>query len=324
MKFLPDKLLCFLILAVIAASIAPISGALEVWFSLATKLMIALLFFFQGAKLPRQAVVAGMLHWRLHTVVFIVTFIIFPLFGIFIGLAIPNLKESPFYMGILYLCVLPSTIQSSSAFTSIAGGNVPAAIVSASISNLLGLVITPLWVFILFNTAQGSTFLSTGTIKSIFFQLFLPFLIGQIMQRRVGGFIKKHQSWTASINLIAIIMVVYLSFCQAMNGGLWRQISWHDLSIVIFVDIGLLALIVTLNWWGAKLLRFNRSDRIAITFCGSKKSLGGGVSMANILFSGIDTIGTIIIPVMFFYQIQLMVCSVIARALSKGIPPDAE
>ncbi|WP_412058263.1 bile acid:sodium symporter family protein [Bartonella sp. DGB2] len=322
MKFLPDKFLCFLILAIAIASIVPISGALEVWFSVATKLMVGLLFFLHGAKLSRQAVISSTLHWRLHIMVFATTFIIFPFIGFCIGLAVPVLKESPLYTGFLYLCILPSTIQSSIAFTAIAGGNIPAAIISASLSNILGLVITPLWAFILFDTPQGVSILSVAAIESILFQLFLPFLLGQVMQRWIGNFIQKHRPWTTAVDRISIIMVVYLAFCQAMNEGLWRQISWHEVIMIIFIDIGLLAFILTFTWYGAKFLHFRRTDRITITFCGSKKSLAAGAPMANALFASMPgSIGTIILPLMLFHQIQLIACSIIARALSnKGTP----
>lgn len=319
MKFLPDKFLCILIISVAIASIAPISGKAAEWFSLLTQIFVGLLFFLHGAKLPRQAVIGGITHWRLHMVVLASTFVLFPILGILSGFFIPGLKTSAFYAGILYLCVLPSTVQSSIAFTSIAGGNVPAAIVSASASNLFGMFLTPLLVGLLFNAGGNKSGISTTAFESILVQLLLPFVLGQVCQRWIGNFIIKHKGLTSIVDRGSIVLVVYLAFSEATNSGLWHTTSWHDLSMMVMIDIALLAIVLLITWYGSKFLGFNLEDRITITFCGSKKSLASGAPMANAIFAGIGggKIGAIVLPLMLFHQIQLMVCTVIANHLSE-------
>lgn len=326
MRFLPDKFLCALIAAIIIASIAPISGKAADWFSLLTQIFVGLLFFLHGAKLPRQAVVAGIIHWRLHLAVFVSTFILFPILGILAGFLVPGLKESTFYAGILYLCVLPSTVQSSIAFTSIAGGNVPAAIVSASASNIFGMFLTPLLVGLLFSVGGNKSGMSVSAFESILVQLLLPFVLGQICQRWIGNFIVKHKALTSIVDRGSIILVVYLAFSEATTSGLWHTTSWHDLIIMIIIDVVLLAIVLLVTWYGSKLLGFNLKDRITITFCGSKKSLASGAPMANAIFAGIGggKIGAIVLPLMLFHQIQLMVCTIIARHLSERKSKDDE
>lgn len=318
MKFLPDKFLTALIITIIIASVAPISGKAAEWFSLLTQVFVGLLFFLHGAKLPRQAVVAGIVNWRLHLTVFLATFVLFPVLGVLAGAIIPGLKESTFYAGILYLCVLPSTVQSSIAFTSIAGGNVPAAIVSASASNIFGMFLTPLLVGLLFSAGGGKAAISATALESIFVQLLIPFVLGQFCQRWIGKFVIKHKALTSFVDRGSIVLVVYLAFSEAMTSGLWHTTSWHDLFVMVIIDVVLLAIVLVVTWYGSKLLGFSEQDQITITFCGSKKSLASGAPMANAIFAGSGgAIGAIVLPLMLFHQIQLMVCTVIARHLSE-------
>ena len=226
-----DKYLLMLIGAVILASLLPVRGAFAEVFSLATKLAIALLFFLHGARLSPRTVIKGMTHWRLHLAVFASTFVLFPILGLLIGLLAPTLLPPALAMGILFLCVLPSTIQSSIAFTSIAGGNVPAAICSASASNILGMFITPLLVGLLLSAQAGGV--SLEALGAILLQLLAPFLLGQALQRWIGGWMARHGRWLGLVDRGAILMVVYLAFSEAMVAGLWAQLSAAALAVMV-------------------------------------------------------------------------------------------
>lgn len=317
-RFLPDKFLTLLICALILACLLPVSGKGEELFSLATKCAVALLFFLHGARLSGKAILAGLVHWRLHSMVFLSTFVLFPVLGLAMGLLIPSLQNSIFYAGILYLCVLPSTVQSSIAFTSIAGGNVPAAIVSASGSNILGMFITPLLVGVLLHANAGSG-ISLDAFLSIITQLLLPFVLGLFFHHVIGKFLNNHKIWTSIVDRGSIIMVVYLAFSEAMTQRLWATTSWNDLFMMIIFDLVLLILVLCITWWGAKLFKFDDQDCITIMFCGSKKSLASGAPMANVIFSSYShiNIGAVVLPLLLFHQIQLMACTIIARHLSK-------
>lgn len=314
-RFLPDKFTSLLIATILIASFLPVSGQAAVWFSLATKIAVGLLFFLHGARLSREAVLAGLIHWRLHLLVLSVTFVLFPILGLAAGWIVPGLAQSAFYTGILFLCVLPSTVQSSIAFTSIAGGNVSAAIVSASASNIFGMFLTPLLVGLLF-AVQGDSGFSLDALGSILLQLLFPFILGQVLQPWIGGFIRKHNKVLSLVDRGSIIMVVYLAFSEAVVEGLWRTVSWSDLGTMISVDIVLLALVMLITYFGSKWLRFSEPDQITILFCGSKKSLASGAPMANAIFAG-QNVGSIVLPLMLFHQIQLMTCAVLARKFSE-------
>lgn len=321
MRFLPDKFTSMLIVTILLASILPVQGDFATWFALATKIAVGLLFFLHGARLSREAVIAGVTHWRLHLAVLASTFVLFPLLGLLAGWAIPGLAKSAFYTGILYLCVLPSTVQSSIAFTSMARGNVSAAIVSASASNIFGMFLTPILVGLLLAVNTGGGGISLDALESILLQLLAPFVLGQILQPWIGDFMRRNGKPLSFVDRGSILMVVYLAFSEAVVEGLWRSVSWGDLAMMICIDVLLLIIVLLATWYGSKWLGFNRPDRITILFCGSKKSLASGAPMANAIFAG-ASVGSIVLPLMLFHQIQLMACAVIAKKLSSFKEPD--
>ena len=310
-RFLPDTFTILLVCTVILASILPASGAFAHYFGTATTIAIALLFFLHGARLSRDVVIAGLLHWRLHLVILLTTFGVFPLLGMGLGFIPDSILPHPLYLGILFLCVLPSTVQSSIAFTSMAGGNVPAAICSASASNIFGMFLTPLLVGLLFSVGGHGGF-SWDALLQIFTQLLLPFVVGQVLQPWIGDWIRAKKKLLMPVDRGSILMVVYLAFSTAVVEGLWHTFSLSDIAVVIVADMLLLALVLCATTFGSRLLGFNEADQITITFCGSKKSLASGVPMANVIFAG-QAIGAIVLPLMLFHQIRLMVCAVIAQ-----------
>ena len=310
-RLLPDTFTWLLIGAVVLASLLPISGVPAQWFSVATNVAIALLFFLHGARLSTDVVIAGFLHWRLQLFILVMTFAVFPLLGLGLGLFSPWLIDEPIYLGILFLCVLPSTVQSSIAFTSIAGGNVPAAICAASTSNILGIFLTPALVALLFS-AGGHVGVSFDMVWKIMLQLFLPFVAGQLLQPFIGNWVRSKKSLLTPFDRGSILMVVYLAFSEAVTEGIWRRLAAQDLALLILVDCLLLAAVLVITSIGGKLLGFRREDGITAVFCGSKKSLASGVPMASVIFAG-QSIGAIVLPLMLFHQIQLMVCAWLAR-----------
>lgn len=309
-----DKFLLILTGTVVIAALLPVSGEAAAHFSLVTKGVIALLFFLYWARLAPRTVIEGLAHWRLHVTVFAGTFALFPLLGLLIGLLSPALLPPAFAMGILFLCVLPSTVQSSIAFTSIAGGNIPAAICSASASNILGMFITPLLVALLMSSQQGG--LSLDSMGAILLQMLAPFMLGQFLQRWIGEWLIRNKSWLGLFDRSAILMVVYLAFSAAMVSGVWEHISAQALAVMVVVDCLLLAVVLMVTTFASRWLNFSREDEITIVFCGSKKSLASGVPIANVLFTPQD-VGNVILPLVLFHQIQLIACAVLARRYAR-------
>ena len=310
-RFLPDRFTCALIATVVLATVLPCRGAAAGVFEVLTDMAIALLFFLHGAKLSREAVVAGATHWRLHLTVLASTFVLFPLLGWLLRPVLAPLVTPDLYLGVLFLCALPSTVQSSIAFTSIARGNVAAAICSASASSLLGIFLTPLLVGLMLES-HGQGGMSWDAIGAIVLQLLVPFVAGQVAQRWIGGWVARHRGLVAYVDQGSILLVVYTAFSAAVLQGLWKQVPLPVLGGLLLVNAVLLAIALLATRYGARALGFDRADEITIVFCGSKKSLASGVPMAKVLFAG-HPLGTIVLPIMLFHQIQLMTCAVLAR-----------
>ncbi|MBV7550282.1 bile acid:sodium symporter [Pseudomonas sp. PDM26] len=314
-RLLPDNFTLTLIGVVTLASLLPASGQVAVGFGWLTNIAIALLFFLHGAKLSRESIVAGAGHWRLHLLVFSLTFVLFPLLGLALKPLLSPLIGNDLYMGMLYLCALPATVQSAIAFTSLARGNIPAAICSAAASSLFGIFLTPLLVTLLLNV-HGEGASTLDAIFKISVQLLLPFIAGQIARRWIGNWVARNKSWLKFVDQGSILLVVYGAFSEAVIEGLWHQIPMLDLVGLVLVCCIVLALVLLASTVLGKAFGFNQEDRITIVFCGSKKSLATGVPMAQVLFAG-STIGVLILPLMLFHQIQLMVCAVLAQRYAK-------
>ncbi|WP_213941324.1 bile acid:sodium symporter family protein [Pseudomonas sp. dw_612] len=321
-RFLPDNFTLTLISVVILASFLPASGQVAVGFGWLTNIAIALLFFLHGAKLSRESIIAGAGHWRLHLLVFSLTFILFPVIGLALKPLLSPLIGNDLYMGMLYLCALPATVQSAIAFTSLARGNVPAAICSAAASSLFGIFLTPLLVTLLLDV-HGDGGSTIDAILKISVQLLLPFVAGQIARRWVGNWVARNKSWLKFVDQGSILLVVYGAFSEAVIEGIWHQIPLWELAGLVVVCCIVLGLVLLASTVLGKAFGFNQEDRITILFCGSKKSLATGVPMAQVLFAG-STLGVLILPLMLFHQIQLMVCAVLAQRYANRTETVAE
>jgi sodium/bile acid cotransporter 7 len=315
-RFLPDNFTLALIGVVVLATVLPAQGVGARAFELITTAAIGLLFFLHGAKLSREAILGGIMHWRLHVLVFCCTFVLFPLLGWALRPVLQPLVTPDLYLGVLYLCVLPATVQSAIAFASIARGNIAAAICSASASTLLGVFVTPLLVNWLVVPGQHAG-QSLDAVGKILLQLLLPFVIGHLMRPVVGGWVQRHAKLVKVVDQGAILLVVYAAF-SAVVAGLWRETPLHALVGLIVLCCVLLAVVLTCTTLLARKLGFNKADEITIVFCGSKKSLASGVPMANVLFPA-AMVGPVLLPVMIFHQIQLMVCAHLAQRYNRRI-----
>jgi sodium/bile acid cotransporter 7 len=312
-RLLPDVFTFAILCMVALASVAPVTGIAAVVFGDVTAVAIGLLFFLHGAKLSREALVAGLTHWRLHLLVLALTFAMFPLLGLAIKPLALLVLTPDLYLGILFLCLLPSTVQSSIAFTAVGHGNVPAAICSATASNFAGIFLTPLLVGVLIlhgSAASGHPPLQA--ILSIVEQLLLPFIAGQLLRRWIGAWVDRNKGMLKYVDQGSILLVVYGAFSASVAEGLWHHISGVTLAALLGLCCLLLAVSLGLATFISRRLGFSKEDEIAIVFCGSKKSLASGIPMAKVLFAP-TSLGMIILPVMLFHQIQLMVCAVLAQ-----------
>jgi sodium/bile acid cotransporter 7 len=309
-RFLPDRFTLFLVITVVLASLVPAHGQGLPIAKDITNIAVGLLFFLHGARLSREAIVAGLTHWRLHSLIFTTTFILFPIIGLLLKPVLLPLVTPELYLGIMFLCCLPATVQSAIAFTSMARGNVPAAVCSASASSLLGIFITPLAVGLVVVNA-GNAAMSFDAIVKIMLQLLFPFLLGQVMRRWIGGWVHKRKTLLKVVDQGSILLVVYTAFSEAVNEGLWHDTPIPALLGLIVACAVILACALLITTLFGRIMRFSIPDRITLLFCGSKKSLASGIPMAQVLFAG-HAVGAVVLPLMMFHQIQLMVCAMLA------------
>lgn len=299
--------------AVVIAAVVPARGAAVAIFDVLTASAIALLFFFHGARLERKAIVAGVVHWRLQVAVLVVCFVVFPVIVVLSRPVLVAMLGEALYPGVLYLAVLPGTVQSAIAFTAIARGNVPAAVCSASASSLIGVFLTPFLVEVLLGASGGQGSGSTGeAIGRISLQILLPFVAGHLARPLIGGWVDAHRKWLKVVDQGSILLVVYTAFSAAMVAQLWSAVEPQSLVMLVVLCVLLLFAVLMITWGLGRALRFSFPDRVTLLFAGSKKSLATGAPMAHVLFAG-GGVGLILIPVMVFHQIQLMVCAVLAQ-----------
>lgn len=298
---------------VLLASVAPCRGAAAVAVDHLISAAIALLFFLYGARLSRDAVVEGLTNWRLQVFVILATYALFPV----LGWMLPTSRwiGPELYAGLLFLTLLPSTVQSSIAFTSIARGNIPAALCAASVSNLIGIVLTPLLVQVLLRV-EGAGGFSTGAFRAILLQLFLPFAAGQALRPWIAGFVGRHRKVLGFVDRGSILLVVYGAFSEGVVNGIWQRLDLMNLLGLSVVCALLLALVIVVTTVLSRRLGFSKEDEIVIVFCGSKKSLASGIPMANVLFPA-GAVGLMVLPLMVFHQIQLMVCATLAQRYAR-------
>jgi sodium/bile acid cotransporter 7 len=321
---MPDPFLGVLLAAIALATLYPASGEAANWVGMLATGAIMFLFFLHGVRLPRDSLIAAIAHWRLHFTILTATYVAFPLLGLALMTALPDLLPRPLWVGVLFLCALPSTVQSSIAFTSVARGNVGGAVASAAASNLLGIALTPLVLGLLIQT-QSSAGISFSGIWKIVLQLLLPFALGHALRPWLGPWAARRRRTLAYTDRATIVLAVYSAFSAAVLAGIWTQVPLSRLLVLTGLCALLLVLVMSGTVVAARRLGFSKEDEISILFCGSQKSLVTGVPMARVLFAG-PAMGAAVLPLMIFHQMQLMACVWVARryGLRPGGPYDAE
>lgn len=313
-RLMPDPLLVLIIGTVLLASFLPPTGRAVGAVSTISAVAIFALFFFHGAKIAPAALGAAFVYWRLHGLIFGFTFLMFPLLGLGLIRLPGGWLPAEIVVGLFFLCALPSTVQSSIAFTSIAGGNVPAAITAASVSQLLGVALTPLLLGIVIGTATGK--FDLAGLEGVALQILLPFALGQLARPLIGGWVQRRKTLIGRLDRTTILFAIYNAFSRAVNDGIWTMVTPGQLALLGGICLVMLVLFLALTHWTGRLTGLAREDRIVLQFCGTKKSLVQAIPMASVLFAG-PTVGLVLLPIMIFHQVQLMACSWLANRYAR-------
>lgn len=314
MKFKPDWFLGGMFAATGLAWLFPGPGATGGWLypEVLTKCGVALMFFLHGLTLAFAALRAGAMNWRLHLLVQGCTFVLFPVMGVLLTLLLEGRAAPELVLGVFFLCALPSTVSSSVAMTAAARGNVAGAVFNATLSSLIGIVLTPLWVALVMRTT-GETRPMGPVILDLVRWLVLPLVIGQALRPWFGAWATRHKPKISVVDRLTILMLVYTSFCDSFKEGVWAKHGVGQVLTIVGLCTVLFALVLWLTSRLARALGFSREDRIAAIFCGSKKTLASGVPMAKLMFGAHPGLGMILLPIMVYHQLQLLVGGILAQ-----------
>lgn len=323
MRYRPDWFMWGMAVATLLAWLFPGPGAAGGWLhpELLTKAGVALIFFLHGLTLSFAALRAGALNWRLHALVQACTFVLFPVLGIGLQVALTGRVAPELVLGIFFLCALPSTVSSSVAMTAAARGNVAGAVFNATLSSLIGIVLTPLWLALVMKTS-GETRPLGPVIVDLLQWLVLPLAVGQALRPWLAGWAARHKPKIGVVDRLTILLLVYTSFCDSFKEGLWARHGLGMVLLVLAVCLVLFVFVFVATSRVARALGFSRGDRIAAVFCGSKKTLASGVPMAKVIFGADPALGLILLPIMIYHPLQLVICAVLAERW--GREPDEE
>ncbi|WP_294930711.1 bile acid:sodium symporter family protein [uncultured Paracoccus sp.] len=306
-----DRYMLLLVATILLATFLPARGGFATLLSGVTYWAVALLFFLYGAKLSTATIMSGLTNIPLQLGCLICTYAMFPLLVLAMKPLVGAFLPAAFAVGLLYLACLPSTVQSSIAFTSVSGGNVAGAVCAASLSNLLGVGLAPL-LFALLVPSESGFHVEAAAIWKICQQILLPFVLGQLCRPLLGGFLNRHKLPTMIVDRGSILLIVYSAFSAGVTGGIWQIVGLADLAGLALAVVLLMGVVMGLTVLGGRVAGMGRADLMALFYCGSTKSLATGLPMAGILFMGQD-VAMIVLPLMLYHLIQLFVCAVVSQ-----------
>lgn len=316
-----DRYMMLLVGTVLLATLAPARGEVASGLKTVTFWAVSLLFFLYGAKLSTASILSGLTHWRLQGLILLCTFGLFPLLGLVLNPVAQLWLPAAMGLGFLYIGCLPSTVQSSIAFTSVSGGNVAGAVCAASISNLLAVLLTPLLLALLVPQG-GEHAVDAGAVWAIIQQILLPFGLGQLARPWLAGPLNRHKLPTMIVDRGSILLIVYAAFSAGMVNGIWQRLSVTGFAVTLVLCLALFATAVAVALGAGRLLGLQRGDLYTTLYCGSTKSLATGLPMAGILFAG-PNLPFIVLPLMIYHLMQLVLCALIAQRAARSAPAAA-
>ncbi|WP_417696134.1 bile acid:sodium symporter family protein [Psychromonas sp.] len=315
----------FLVGMVIAIALATVTAELGksggiIHLDKLTGIGVAIVFFLHGLGLSPAAIKAGISNWRMHIYIQVATFVAYPLLWVIFGDLFLAYMPAALAFGFCYLFVLPSTISSSVAMTSVGKGNVPGAIFNASLSSILGIFITPLLIQ-LFMGFEGVELDLMASIISISKLLLLPMILGQLARPLLLKFAEKHKAVVNKVDKYVILLIVYNAFCDSIVNGIWSSFSLEMLITSFVLCVVILLIMVHLIQWGVRRSKFALADEVAAVFCGTKKTLAAGIPMATVIFGSDPKLGMILLPIMLYHPIQIFYCAMLASRYAAQAEP---
>lgn len=313
-----DSFVIAILISVVVAYIFPWPGSSgsPIPMNTISSIGISLIFFFYGLSLNTEALKDGLSNWRLHLVVQGSTFFIFPLLVLPFYPIFKGTSHELMWLAFLFMAALPSTVSSSVVLVSMAGGNLPAAIFNASISGILGILFTPLWMTP-FIQASDISYDFTAIYMQLFTEIVIPLALGLLLRRRWGDLAMKYKRQLDNFDKFIILLIVYKSFVQSFEDQIFTSISFLNMIVLIILVLIIFFIMFHLTGWIGRMLKFNREDSITNQFCGTKKSLVHGTVFSDALFGQTSIVGILLLPLMFYHAFQILIISIYATRMGK-------
>jgi sodium/bile acid cotransporter 7 len=278
---------------------------------------VTCIFFFYGLKLNPAKLRAGIGHWKMHVLIQATTFLMFPLLILILRTIFYTTEADLLWLGIFYMAALPSTVSSSVVMVSVAGGNISAAIFNASISSLLGIVLTPLWMNLFINSSAFPLSDLSGVILNLCLQVLLPVLAGLALHRRVGFLAERFKNQLRYFDQAIILLIIFRAFCDSFLNKMFDGYSFAELALLASLMLILFFLMVAIMQMLSVWIGLSREDRITMIFCGSKKSLVQGAVMGQVLFPEATAFAIVLLPLMLYHALQLLAGSILAQRMAR-------
>ena len=276
---------------------------------------IGLIFFFYGLKLAPAELKLGFFNYRSHIFIQLTTFLVFPLLTFLFIPLFEGGTTSNLWIAIFFLGVLPSTVSSSVVMVAIAKGNLPTAIFNASISGLIGIIATPLWLSLFMLKTGG--FSITAIITKLLLQIVLPLMLGLLLQRFLGNFARAHSKKLSLFDKSVIVLIVFSSFSTSFASNLFASLDPLSLVKLSVIVVLLFFAVYAFTGYVCKLFNFSLQDTITVKFAGTKKSLVHGSVMAKIIFGSSASLGLFLLPIMLYHILQLILVAIFAERYRK-------
>jgi solute carrier family 10 (sodium/bile acid cotransporter), member 7 len=303
---------------VLMAKLIPFHESYNKYFNLSAFIDwgIAGIFLLYGLKLNLKEVVKDISNWKLHVLIQSGTFIIFPLLVLLFYPLMNGSEYKSIWLSIFFLACLPSTVSSSVVMVSIAKGNVTSAIFNASISGLIGIIMTPLLMSFFLEPSSGSG--NHGEVlRQLLIKVLLPIILGILLNPVFKKWVTKYSNIIAEFDRLIILLIVYESFSTAFIENIFVSVPSEIFLILAFSVVFLFFAVYYILQFLAKKMRFNPKDIITVTFCGSKKSLVHGSLFLLVLDIPEDQKVLFLLPVMVYHSFQLFYVSWLASKIAQ-------
>ncbi|MCB2075162.1 MAG: bile acid:sodium symporter [Novosphingobium sp.] len=310
-----DPMVQLIVAAILLATILPVTGGKREIAQLVSNAAVFLLFFFYGLRLSRREVLAGLGNHRLLIPLTFWVFAAMGLAGWLLWRGSQPFAPATLAIGFLYLGVLPSTVQSATVYTSLAGGNIASSVVAAALVNITGVFVSaPL--FSLVAGSHGTAFHGETLVK-VLTMLLLPFVAGQVLQGFTRNWVAGHRRFITIMDRSSIGIAVYVAFSGAVEQDIWSQVDMQVWAVLIVACAALLLFGYGGAWLLGGVLRLPRGDRITLLFGGAQKSIAMGAPLATVLFPAAKA-GIIMLPLLVYHLAQMVVAAVVASRLSRA------